>query len=64
MVAGISNLDRPTKQEVAKENLRDASMSGRQSNRRSFTDEEKLSIALKAEKPVVSVTAACRRQDM
>lgn len=36
----------------------------RRSNRRSFTDEEKLAIVLEAEKPGVSVAALCRSHDI
>ena len=36
----------------------------RRSNRRSFTDAEKLAIVLEAEQPEVSVAAVCRRHDI
>lgn len=36
----------------------------RRSNRRSFTDEEKLAIVLEAEQPGVSVAAVCRHHDI
>ncbi len=36
----------------------------RRSNRRSFTDEEKLAIVMEAEQPVVSVAAVCRHHDI
>lgn len=36
----------------------------RRSNRRSFTDEEKLAIVLEAEQPGASVAAVCRRHDI
>jgi len=36
----------------------------RRSNRRSFTDEEKLAIVMEAEQPGVSVAAVCRHHDI
>jgi hypothetical protein len=36
----------------------------RRSNRRSFTDEQKLAIVMESEAPGVSVTAVCRRHDI
>jgi len=42
----------------------DAPPRDRRSNRRSFTDEEKLAIVLEAEQPGVSVAAVCRRHDI
>jgi Transposase len=36
----------------------------RRSNRRSFTDEEKLAIVMEAEQPGVSVPAVCRHHDI
>jgi len=63
--SGVSSAAR---QEAAKEDLTDTAKSDpprdRRSNRRSFTDEEKLAIVLEAEKPGVSVAAVCRSHDI
>lgn len=63
-----SDVSSTAKKEAPEEILTDAPKSDplrdRRSNRRSFTDEEKLAIVLEAEKPGVSVAAICRRHDI
>jgi transposase-like protein len=56
-----SGLSSAAEDDHAKEVLTDAPNSDRRSNQRSFTDEEKLAIALEAERPDVGVAAICRR---
>jgi transposase-like protein len=63
-----SGVSSAAKQEAAKEALTDPGRSdplrGQRSNRRNFTDEEKLVILCEAEQPDVSVAAICRRHDI